>query len=94
MRILTIEDEPRMLDLLRKGLYEHGYTVMTAIYGETGLEIATSFEFNATLLEIGLPRLNGYELIQALRKVSTIMRQVASEFSVDLALSRWLGWVD
>jgi DNA-binding response OmpR family regulator len=67
MRILTIEDEPRMLDLLRKGLYEHGYTVMTASDGETGLEIATSFEFNAILLDIGLPRLNGYELIQALR---------------------------
>ena len=67
MRILIIEDEPRMLDLLRKGLYEHGYTVMTAADGETGLEIATSFEFNAIVLDIGLPRLNGYGLIQALR---------------------------
>jgi len=67
MRILIIEDEPRMLDLLRKGLYEHGYTVMTAADGETGLEIAASFEFKAILLDIGLPRLNGYELIQSLR---------------------------
>jgi len=67
MRILIIEDKPRMLDLLRKGLYEHGYTVMTAADGETGLEIAISFEFNAILLDIGLPRLNGYELIHALR---------------------------
>ena len=30
MRILIIEDEPRMLELLRKGLYESGFTVMTA----------------------------------------------------------------
>jgi len=67
MRILIIEDEPRMLELLRVGLYEHGYTVMTAADGETGLEGATTYEFNAIVLDIGLPRLNGYELMKALR---------------------------
>lgn len=67
MRILVIEDEPRMLELLRKGLYERGCTVMTAPDGQTGLEIATEHEFDTIVLDIGLPRLDGFALIEALR---------------------------
>ncbi len=67
MRILIVEDEPRMLELLRKGLYEHGYTVMTAADGETGLEMATAHEVDALVLDIGLPKLDGYALLQTLR---------------------------
>jgi DNA-binding response OmpR family regulator len=67
MRTLIVEDEPRMLDLLRQGLYEHGFTVMTAPDGETGLEIATAHEFDAVVLDIGLPRMDGYNVMQALR---------------------------
>jgi DNA-binding response OmpR family regulator len=70
MRILIIEDELRMLELLRKGLYESGYTVMTAVDGEAGLEIALAHEFNAIVLDIGLPRRNGYSVAQALRKLN------------------------
>lgn len=71
MRILIVEDEPRMLELLRKGLYEHGFTVMTAPDGQTGLEIATAHEFDAMVLDIGLPRLNGFTLMQTLRRRGT-----------------------
>jgi DNA-binding response OmpR family regulator len=67
MRILIVEDEPRMLELLRKGLYEHEFTVMTATDGETGLEMATAHELDAMVLDIGLPKLDGYALIQSLR---------------------------
>jgi DNA-binding response OmpR family regulator len=67
MRILIVEDEPRMLELLRMGLYEHGFTVMTAPDGETGLEIATAHAFDALVLDIGLPRMNGYNVMQTLR---------------------------
>lgn len=67
MRLLIVEDESRMLELLRKGLYEHGFTVMTAADGVTGLEIATVHEFDAIVLDIGLPRLDGYSLMEALR---------------------------
>ena len=70
MRILIIEDELRTLELLRKGLYESGYTVMTAVDGEAGLEIALAHEFNAIVLDIGLPRRNGYSVAQALRKLN------------------------
>jgi DNA-binding response OmpR family regulator len=67
MRVLIIEDEPRMLELLRMGLYEHGFAVMTAGDGETGLEIATAHEFDAVVLDIGLPKLDGFALMKALR---------------------------
>jgi len=56
-----------MLDLLRMGLYEHGFTVMTAPDGETGLEIATAHAFDAVVLDIGLPRMDGYSVIRELR---------------------------
>jgi two-component system copper resistance phosphate regulon response regulator CusR len=67
MRILVIEDEPRMLELLRKGLYERDFTVMTAADGETGLEISSTHQFDSIVLDIGLPKLNGYGVICALR---------------------------
>jgi DNA-binding response OmpR family regulator len=68
MRILVIEDEIRMLELLRKGLYESGYTVMTASDGESGLETALAHQFSAIVLDIGLPRRNGFSVAQALRE--------------------------
>jgi DNA-binding response OmpR family regulator len=67
MRTLIVEDEPRMLELLRKGLYENGFTVMTAPDGESGLEIATTHEFDAVVLDIGLPRMDGYYVMMAMR---------------------------
>jgi DNA-binding response OmpR family regulator len=56
------------LELLRKGLYEHGHTVMTAGDGETGLEIADSHTFDAIILDIGLPRMDGYGVVRELRR--------------------------
>lgn len=68
MRILVIEDETRMLELLRKGLYESGYTVMTASDGETGLEIALAHDFSAIVLDIGLPCRDGFSVARELRE--------------------------
>jgi DNA-binding response OmpR family regulator len=68
MRILVVEDELRMLELLRKGLYEHDFAVMTASDGETGLEIALAHEFDAIVLDIGLPLRDGYSFAQTLRE--------------------------
>ncbi|MGD0891610.1 MAG: response regulator transcription factor [Terracidiphilus sp.] len=68
MRILVIEDEVRMLELLRKGLYESGYTVMIAADGEAGLEAALAHEFDAIVLDIGLPQRDGYSVAQSLRQ--------------------------
>lgn len=68
MRVLVMEDEPRMLELLRRGLQEHDCTVMTAMDGETGLEIASACEFDAILLDVGLPKRDGFEVVRVLRE--------------------------
>jgi len=68
MRILVIEDEPRMLELLRRGLQDHDCTVTVAQDGLAGLEIATSYEHDAIVLDIGLPYRDGYELVRMLRE--------------------------
>ncbi len=67
MRVLVVEDELRVLDLLRNGLHDYGYSVMTATDGLEGCEIASSVEFDVIVLDIGLPRLNGYGVMKELR---------------------------
>jgi DNA-binding response OmpR family regulator len=67
MRILVVEDEVRMLELLRKGLQEAGHTVMTAADGDAGLELALTQELDAIVLDIGLPGRSGYSITEHLR---------------------------
>lgn len=67
MRLLIVEDEPRMADLLAKGLYENGYVVITAADGEAGLAIALAYELDAVVLDIGLPKRDGFDLLRELR---------------------------
>jgi DNA-binding response OmpR family regulator len=94
MRILVVEDEPRMLELLRKGLYERAFTVMTAPDGEAGLEIATTHAFDAVVLDIGLPRLDGYGLMRALRtrgSVTPVLMLTARDTEDDIIRGLDLG---
>src|SRR5580698_1379255 len=68
MRVLVIEDEPRMLHLLQQGLRERGCAVMTARDGQSGLDVASGCTFDAIVLDIGLPGIDGYEIIRELRR--------------------------
>jgi DNA-binding response OmpR family regulator len=69
MNLLIVEDEPRMAELLRKGLTEEGHTAMAAPDGVQGLELAKNYEFDVIVLDIMLPRLSGYDLVKRLRAV-------------------------
>lgn len=60
MRLLVVEDDKRMADLLREGLEEEGYVVVTALDGHTGLAMATANEFELILLDIMLPGVDGF----------------------------------
>jgi len=83
-----------MLELLRMGLYEHGFTVMTAPDGETGLEIATAHAFDAVVLDIGLPRMDGYNVMLALRaraRMTPVLMLTARDTEDDIIRGLDLG---
>src|SRR6185436_9056621 len=68
MRILVVEDEPRLLRSLAKALREEGYAVDTAEAGDDGLYKAESNSYDVIVLDIMLPRLDGWEVLHRLRK--------------------------
>lgn len=67
MRLLVVEDEKRMAELLRKGLEEEGYVVAIALDGLTGLAMARASSFELILLDIMLPGLDGFSVARRLR---------------------------
>src|SRR5512137_838663 len=68
MRILVIEDEADLLASLAKALREEGYAVDTAADGEEGLYKARSWDYDALVLDVMLPRFDGWSVLQRLRK--------------------------
>lgn len=67
MRLLLVEDESRMADLLKRGLAEEGYAVAAAGDGKTGLAMAESNEFDLIVLDIMLPGIDGFTIARRLR---------------------------
>jgi len=70
MRILVVEDEPRLLHNVAKALREEGYAVDTAENGEDGLFKAETYDYDAVILDIMLPQLDGWQLLARLRQQS------------------------
>src|SRR6266478_2164094 len=68
MRILLVEDEPDLLRGLAKALREEGYAVDTAENGEDGSFSADSNDYDAIVLDVMLPKLDGWEVLARLRK--------------------------
>lgn len=84
MKLLIVEDEKRMVQLLRKGLEEEGHTVICANDGAEGWELSKSYTFDVIVLDIMMPRLDGYELAKRLRanKVPTPILMLTAKDSV------------
>jgi len=68
MRILVIEDEPRLLHNLAKALREEGYAVDTADTGDEGLFKAQSCDYDALVLDLMLPGIDGWQVLDRLRQ--------------------------
>lgn len=68
MKILLIEDEPKLVSILKRDLSEEGYEVSVALDGITGLEMASKMDFQFIILDIMLPGINGIEICRRLRK--------------------------
>jgi two-component system OmpR family response regulator len=67
VRLLVVEDEPRLGRALQRGLAAEGYRVDVATDGVEGLERARHDSYDAVILDIMLPRLSGYRVVRALR---------------------------
>ncbi|WP_019986573.1 response regulator transcription factor [Rudanella lutea] len=70
MRILLVEDEPKLARFVRKGLVEQSFQVDVATDGLAGHELARSNPYDVLVIDVNLPKLNGIELIRRLRAES------------------------
>ncbi|MFC6997521.1 response regulator transcription factor [Rufibacter roseus] len=68
LKILLVEDEPKLASMLQRGLKEEGYQVSVAMSGSAGLDMALSFGFDLIILDIMLPELNGLDVLKRLRQ--------------------------
>ncbi len=68
MRIILVEDEKQLANIIKKGLEEHGYSVDVAYDGEEGLYMAENYEADVIVLDIMLPQVDGISLLANIRK--------------------------
>ena len=68
MKILLVDDEQTMLEFLAKMFREDGYAVDTSSDGEDGLYKALNWDYDAIVLDVLMPRLNGWEVLKRLRQ--------------------------
>lgn len=69
MRILIVEDERKMAGVLKKGLEAENHRVSLAFDGLSGLELASTVEFDVLILDLMLPVIDGFEVARRLRRI-------------------------
>ena len=85
MRVLVVEDEPHMAELIRKGLTREGFAVDVAADGEECMGMATATTYDAIVLDVMLPGISGFEACRRLRgeSVWTPVLMLTARDSVD-----------
>ena len=68
MRVLVVEDEPKMAGLIRRGLSEEGFSADVAATGDDALWMAQATEYDAIVLDVLLPGRNGFDVCRELRR--------------------------
>ncbi|MDJ0361950.1 response regulator transcription factor [Rhodococcus sp. H29-C3] len=94
MRILVVEDEVRLAEMVRRGLVAEGFTVEVEHDGDEGFHTAVSGEFDALVLDIMLPGKHGYDIVRDLRAQGVwtpILMLSAKDGEYDLADAFDLG---
>ncbi len=93
-KILIIEDEPKIVDILAFNLRREGYAVTSALDGLSGLELALGGEYGLVLLDVMLPEMDGFEVLRRVRKagiVTPIIMLTAREEEADKILGLETG---
>jgi two-component system copper resistance phosphate regulon response regulator CusR len=70
MRLLLVEDEKKLADLVARALKSESYAVDVAYDGDTGWQLAQEFDYDLVILDLMLPQLDGTELLKRIRKRS------------------------
>jgi len=85
MRLLIVEDEPDLLASMAQALREEGYAVDTAAEGEDGLFKAESVDYDAIILDVMLPEMDGWTVLKKLRasKKTPVLMLTARDQSRD-----------
>src|SRR4030066_781187 len=85
MRILLVEDDVKIASFVTKGLKQAGYAVDHATDGEEGLHLALTEPYDAAIIDIMLPKLDGLALIERMRKekVNTPVIILSARDSID-----------
>lgn len=68
MRVLVVEDELKMANLLKAGLAEEGHSVLVANTAPDGLQLAAAYDCDVAVLDVMLPGFDGFELVRRMRK--------------------------
>ena len=85
MRVLLVEDEPKIADFVQRGLTEEGYAVDVADDGEEGLEWPSIADFDVILLDVMLPVLDGLTVCRTMRErgVTTPIIMLTAKDAID-----------
>jgi two-component system, OmpR family, response regulator len=85
MRVLVIEDDPKIREYVVKGLSQHGYAADGAADGDEGLEMALTGRYAAAVVDLMLPGSDGYTIIETMRreKVPTAVLVLSAKQSVE-----------
>jgi two-component system copper resistance phosphate regulon response regulator CusR len=73
MRILVIEDDPRVASFIRRGLSADKFLVDVAPDGQSGLELAVSKDYSLIVLDLMLPGMTGQDVLAVLRKTNRVV---------------------
>jgi two-component system, OmpR family, copper resistance phosphate regulon response regulator CusR len=68
MKVLVVEDERRLAEYIKKGLEENSFFVDIALDGEMGLKMAFDFEYDAIVMDVNMPKINGFDVTKKIRQ--------------------------
>ena len=91
--VLIVEDDPHIVDILKFNFVKEGYTVLVGTDGQAGLELALNENPDLILLDVMLPKMDGFEVCRRIREKMTtpIIMLTAREEEVDKVLGLELG---
>ncbi|CCH55491.1 Transcriptional activator protein copR [Fibrisoma limi BUZ 3] len=96
MKILVVEDEPKLASFVKKGLEEQSCEVDVAFDGQVGRNMALHNTYDVIVLDVNLPKMNGFDVVQSLREehIRTPVLMLTAMGSVDDKLTGFESGAD